>query len=129
MQGTPCLLSWVWAIPGKLQTEGVWIYILFWTSSRSPTPQEFYRICQFTLSKQAFTTANSAKLCDTSSGFPPSFFSKISWLSRSSWDSSSWTFPDFSQKWITRFNNCFLSLNPRSLKEIQGENLHSFKEI
>ena len=85
----------------------------------------FFRFAIFTLRKQDFTTVKSAKLCDTPSRFQPNFFSKVPWLSLAFWDSSSLTFPDFSQKWITRFTH----LNPMSLKVIQGENLHNFKEI
>ena len=40
--------------------------------------------------------------------------------------SSSLTFPDFSQKWITGFKHFHNSV---SFKEIWGENLHNFKEI
>ena len=98
----------------------VWGYICF----SEKTTRNFSDLA-ITLRKQDFTPVHSAKLSDIPSGFQHSFFSKVPWLSLAFWDSSSLTFPDFSQKWITRFTH----LNPMSLKVIQGENLHNFKEI
>ena len=40
-------------------------------------------------------------------GFRPNFFSKVPWLSLTFWGSSSLTFPDFSQKWITGFTHFY----------------------
>ena len=62
----------VWDIPEKLQTEG---FEDTYTFLKKP-PWIFY-ICQFTLRKQAFTIVNSAKLCDTPTGFPPNFLAKF----------------------------------------------------
>ena len=55
MQGAPCLISWEWAIPDKLQTEGVWICILLWTPltpSPSSSPPEFFRFVNLLLANK-----------------------------------------------------------------------------
>ena len=47
------------------------------------------------------------------------FFSKGPWLSLTLWNSSSLTFPEFTQKWISYMvHTFFLSLNSRIFKEI-----------
>ena len=65
---------------------------------------------------------------ETRQGLCPIFLAKFSDLPLTIWDSSSLTFPNFSQNWIKGFTH-FLSLNTRSFKEIHGENLQNFKEI
>ena len=97
------------------------IYMLFWKNSL-----EFLRFVNLLLENKLLLL-KIVQNCVTPlhSFHAPNFFSKVSWLSLTLWDSSSLTFPDFSQKWITRFTH----LNPMSLKVIQGENLHNFKEI
>ena len=53
-------------------------YTYFSEPCPPPTPHlGIFQISQIALSKKAFTTANSAKYCDTSSGFYTIFWAKF----------------------------------------------------
>ena len=99
MQGTPCIRCWVSAIFKKLDTEGFEDIYTFLKK-----PPEFFGFVNL-LSENKILPLWILQNCETPHlGYNP-IFSKVFWLSLAFWDSSSLTFPDFSQKWITRFTH------------------------
>ena len=83
-------------------------------------PLVFFRFVNLLLAKKLLRLQILPNCVTLPQCFHPIFFP---WLSLAFWDSSSLTFADFNQGWIIRFYRFFLSLNPRSLKEIHGERI------
>ena len=106
MQGTPCLLYWVWAIPEKLQTGGFWGDIY---------PPEFFRFVNLLLENKILPLWILQNCVAPLQGFKPSFLAK---------------FPD--SPWLFESQVPWLSLT-LARNELQGShifrNFQNFKEI
>ena len=115
-------MGYSWKTPNKGKRVWGYIYLL------EKTPWNFWNLSLYS-EKTCFHSCKFCRIVWHSFRFSTHCFTKVPWLSLTFWNSSSLIFPDSFLSLNYKVHTFFRSLNPRSLKEIQGENLHNFKEI